>query len=89
VALKLAQFDVTSGTIIASNHIVVMNIFDKLDPGRVQQIIQLVDNDSFGQVIYLIPSRQRIRRTFRKSTINHRVFELVVGMWILSISTSN
>lgn len=79
VALKLAQFDFTRDLIGLKPILLFDDIFDKLDPGRVQQIIQLVDNDSFGQVFITDTEPQRIRQTFEKVAINHRVFEIENG----------
>jgi DNA replication and repair protein RecF len=79
VALKLAQFDFTRDLIGFKPILLFDDIFDKLDPDRVQQIIQLVDNDSFGQVFITDTEPERIRRTFEKVAINHRVFEIHGG----------
>jgi len=79
VALKLAQFDFTRDLIGFKPILLFDDIFDKLDPSRVQQIIQLVDNDSFGQVFITDTEPERIRRTFEKVAINHRVFEISDG----------
>ena len=79
VALKLAQFDFTRDLIKFKPILLFDDIFDKLDPGRVQQIIQLVDNDSFGQVFITDTEPERIRRTFDNVAINHRVFEIQGG----------
>lgn len=79
VALKLAQFDFTRDLIGLKPILLFDDIFDKLDPSRVQQIIQLVDNDSFGQVFITDTEPERIRRTFEKVAINHRVFEISGG----------
>lgn len=79
VALKLAQFDFTRDLIKIKPILLFDDIFDKLDPGRVQQIVQLVDNDSFGQVFITDTEPERIRRTFDNTAINHRVFEIQSG----------
>ncbi len=79
VALKLAQFDFTRDLIKIKPILLFDDIFDKLDPGRVQQIVQLVDNDSFGQVFITDTEPERIRRTFDNAAINHRVFEIHGG----------
>ncbi|MEI6062631.1 MAG: DNA replication/repair protein RecF [Bacteroidota bacterium] len=79
VALKLAQFDFTRDLIGLKPILLFDDIFDKLDPGRVQQIIQLVDNDSFGQVFITDTEPERIKRTFEKVAINHCVFEINGG----------
>ncbi len=79
VALKLAQFDFTRDLTGFKPILLFDDIFDKLDPGRVQQIIQLVDNDSFGQVFITDTEPERIKSTFEKVAINHRVFGITGG----------
>ncbi len=79
VALKLAQFDFTRDLTGFKPILLFDDIFDKLDPGRVQQIIQLVDNDSFGQVFITDTDPERIKNTFEKVAINHRVFGIAEG----------
>jgi len=79
VALKLAQFDFTRNLVGFKPILLFDDIFDKLDPGRVQQLIQLVDNDSFGQVFITDTEPNRIKQTFEKAEINHRVFEISSG----------
>lgn len=79
LALKLAQFDFTRNLIDIKPILLFDDIFDKLDPSRVQQIIQLVDNDSFGQVFITDTEPERIHRTFSGVAINHRIFEIDAG----------
>ena len=79
VSLKLAQFDFTRKLIQQKPILLFDDIFDKLDPGRVQQIIQLVDNDSFGQVFITDTEPDRITRTFEKADISHKVFGIHAG----------
>ena len=79
VALKLAQFDFTRNLIGFKPILLFDDIFDKLDPARVQQLIQLVDNDSFGQIFITDTEPERIKRVFEKAAINHRVFEIQNG----------
>jgi DNA replication and repair protein RecF len=79
VALKLAQFDFTKNLIGLKPILLLDDIFDKLDPGRVQQLIQLVDNDSFGQVFITDTEPERIKRTFEKASLNHRIFAIEGG----------
>lgn len=79
VALKLAQFDFTRNLTGFKPILLFDDIFDKLDPNRVQQLIQLVDNDSFGQVFITDTESDRIKRIFEKTAINHRVFEIQGG----------
>jgi len=79
VALKLAQYDFTRELIGFKPILLFDDIFDKLDPDRVQQIIQLVDSDNFGQVFITDTEPDRIRRIFDKVAVGHRVFEIHGG----------
>jgi len=76
VALKLAQFDFTSNLVSYKPLLLFDDIFDKLDPDRVQQIIELVGKDSFGQVFITDTEPVRIRRSFNSAAMNHKVFEI-------------
>ncbi|MBK7214733.1 MAG: DNA replication and repair protein RecF [Bacteroidales bacterium] len=76
VALKLAQFDFTRNLVNYKPLLLFDDIFDKLDPERVQQIIDLVSRDSFGQVFITDTEPDRIRRSFNSSEISHKVFEI-------------
>ncbi|NVO18128.1 MAG: DNA replication and repair protein RecF [Bacteroidetes bacterium] len=76
VALKLAQFDFTCSLVNYKPLLLFDDIFDKLDPDRVQQIIDLVSKDSFGQVFITDTEPERIHRSFFSKEINHKVFEI-------------
>jgi DNA replication and repair protein RecF len=76
VALKLAQFDFTRNLVNYKPLLLFDDIFDKLDPDRVQQIIELVSKDSFGQVFITDTEPERIRRSFVTASIPHKVFEI-------------
>lgn len=79
VALKLAQFDFTRKLIQLKPILLFDDIFDKLDPSRVQQIIQLVDNDSFGQVFITDTEPERIKHIFESAAISHKIFGITAG----------
>ncbi|MBK7171700.1 MAG: DNA replication/repair protein RecF [Bacteroidales bacterium] len=76
VALKLAQFDFTRNLVSYKPLLLFDDIFDKLDPDRVQQIIELVAKDSFGQVFITDTESGRIMRSFDTSSIPHKIFEI-------------
>lgn len=76
VALKMAQFDFTRDLIQYKPILLFDDIFDKLDPDRVQQIIDLVSKDSFGQVFITDTEPERIKRSFNSLAIPHKVFEI-------------
>jgi DNA replication and repair protein RecF len=52
------------------------DIFDKLDDARVQELIRLVSEHSFGQVFITDTSEERILKNFDHKEIDHRIFRL-------------
>ncbi len=79
IAIKLAQFDFTKNKKGFQPLLLLDDIFDKLDEGRVRQIIHLVGDNSFGQVFITDTQRERIEDVFRQVRIEHRIFEVIEG----------
>lgn len=79
IALKLAQFDYTREEKGYKPILLFDDIFDKLDDHRVQQLIKLVSENSFGQVFITDTQRQRIERIFKMVNIDHRIFNVAGG----------
>lgn len=78
VALKLAKFEYIRK--INGFHPVLLldDVFDKFDTNRVEQIIQLVSDENFGQIFITDTNRERIGRILSDLTIDHKLF-LVEG----------
>jgi len=76
VALKLAQFDYTRETKGFKPILLLDDVFDKLDDLRVQQLINLVSEHSFGQVFITDTSENRIRSIFDAIDIDHKLFAI-------------
>ncbi len=79
VAIKLAQFEHTRNLKGYKPVLLFDDIFDKLDDHRVQQIINLVSEQSFGQVFITDTQKNRIRALFEKMQIDHKIFEILGG----------
>ena len=79
IAVKLAQFDYTRDIKGFKPILLFDDIFDKLDDKRVHQIIRLVSENSFGQVIVSDTQRSRIEKLFEEVDIDHRIFEIREG----------
>ncbi|NOU47540.1 MAG: DNA replication and repair protein RecF, partial [Bacteroidales bacterium] len=79
IAIKLAQFDFTQKVIGYKPILLFDDIFDKLDDSRVAQLIELVSDDSFGQVFITDTQRQRVELLFHNSSIQHKIFEVISG----------
>jgi len=76
VALKLAQFDFIRKQIQVKPILLLDDIFDKLDDSRVEQIINLVNNDEFGQLFISDTHKERTEEVVRKTNQSFKIFEL-------------
>ena len=76
IAIKLAQFDFTKNKKDFKPVLLFDDIFDKLDDSRVEQLIQLVSENSFGQVFITDTQKQRIEKIFNAVNIDHKIFEI-------------
>ncbi len=76
IALKLAQFDFIK-THSKTNPILLLDdIFDKLDETRVEHLITLVDNDSFGQLFISDTHAERTEEVIKKVRQSYKMFPL-------------
>jgi DNA replication and repair protein RecF len=62
IALKLAQFAFLAARGKTKPILLLDDIFDKLDAGRVEQIIQLVSGEQFGQIFITDTNRKYLDR---------------------------
>lgn len=65
IALKLAQFDFIKAQKKVTPLLLLDDIFDKLDEQRVGKIIQLVDNDFFGQIFISDTHHERTEKAVK------------------------
>jgi DNA replication and repair protein RecF len=79
IAVKLAQFEYTKSIKGFKPVLLFDDIFDKLDDKRVQQIIKLVSENSFGQVFITDTKKDRIEKLFEEISIGHKIFEIENG----------
>ncbi len=76
IALKLAQFDFIkqqSGTVPL---LLLDDIFDKLDENRVSQIINLVNDENFGQLFISDTHAERTENIIKKTHQSYQIFKL-------------
>lgn len=76
VALKLAQFDFIKAKSKVKPILLLDDIFDKLDDSRVSQIINLVNNDEFGQLFISDTHKERTEEVVKKTEQTFKIFEL-------------
>jgi DNA replication and repair protein RecF len=78
-ALKLAQFAFLSLQGQTTPILLLDDIFDKLDAGRVEQIIQLVANPDFGQIFITDTNRKYLDEILAAMNHNYALFRVEQG----------
>ncbi len=74
VALKLAKFSFIKKIHKFNPILLLDDIFDKFDPGRVREIINLVSEDGFGQIFITDTEREHLKDILKENTSEARVF---------------
>ena len=76
IALKLAQFEFIKQQSNVTPILLLDDIFDKLDENRVLQIIDLVNNDEFGQIFITDTHHDRTENILKQSKKPFQIFKL-------------
>lgn len=80
IALKLAQFDFLKRTSSHTTPLLLLDdIFDKLDAGRVEKIVELVAGDDFGQIFITDTNRDHLEQILRNSSHDYKLFHVDNG----------
>ena len=80
ISLKLAQFELLKRTNTKTTPLLLLDdIFDKLDAGRVEQIVSLVAGDEFGQIFITDTNRDHLDQILRNSMHDYRIFYVEDG----------
>lgn len=80
MSLKLAQFDFLKRTASQTTPLLLLDdIFDKLDAGRVEQIVRLVSGDSFGQIFITDTNRDHLDQILSNSAMDYQIFHVEDG----------
>ncbi|MCD6090079.1 MAG: DNA replication/repair protein RecF [Bacteroidales bacterium] len=80
IAIKLAQFEFMRKLKSFKPILLLDDIFDKLDTQRVEQLIQLVSEENFGQVFITDTQRERVEKLFNATELDHCLFEVNKGI---------
>ena len=76
IALKLSQMNRIK-ELTGKNPILLLDdIFDKLDDSRVSQLIELVNQENFGQIFITDTSRERTENIVKRINEESKIFEL-------------
>lgn len=76
IALKLAQFEFIKQKSNVTPILLLDDIFDKLDENRVSQIVDLVNNDEFGQIFITDTHPERTENIVKMSNKPFQIFKL-------------
>lgn len=76
IALKLAQFEFIKQQSKVTPILLLDDIFDKLDENRVSQIIELVNNDEFGQIFITDTHSKRTEKILKQGDKDYQIFQL-------------
>lgn len=80
LAMKLAQFDFLRRTSSNTTPLLLLDdIFDKLDSGRVEHIISLVSGDEFGQIFITDTNRDHLDQILSTSKFGYKLFKVKAG----------
>ncbi len=81
IALKLAQFDFLRRTNSQTTPLLLLDdIFDKLDAKRVEQIVNLVASDAFGQIFITDTNRDHLDQILCNSHFDYKLFQVEDGV---------
>ena len=80
VALKLAQFAFLKQEACATTPLLLLDdLFDKLDAGRVEQIVRIVSAEGFGQIFITDTNREHLDRILASSAQDYKLFTVNQG----------
>ncbi|HKK68247.1 MAG TPA: DNA replication/repair protein RecF [Bacteroidales bacterium] len=76
IALKLAQFDFIHQTVDVRPLLLLDDVFDKLDAQRINQLVNLLSDDNYGQVFFSDTSRERLPGLLKHIDVDVRIFNV-------------
>ena len=80
LALKLAQFDFLKRTASSTTPLLLLDdIFDKLDAGRVERIVNMVAGDAYGQIFITDTNRDHLDSILCRHSFDYKLFEVKHG----------
>lgn len=74
VALKFAQFDLMKESYGYPPILLLDDLFDKLDPNRVENLLKIVSDNGFGQIFFSDPDQSRTQKIIDTLTEDRSYF---------------
>ncbi len=79
VALKLAEYRILAGHMEERPILLLDDLFDKLDIGRVAHLLRLVGGAMFGQILITDCNKLRLQRTLDEAGVEYKLFNIAEG----------
>lgn len=79
IALKLAQYRLLAEATAERPILLLDDLFDKLDMGRVEKLLSLVGGEEFGQICITDCNKVRLESTLERSCRNYKLFMVEGG----------
>lgn len=80
ISLKLAQFDFLRQTVSATTPLLLLDdIFDKLDSNRVENIVNMVAGENFGQIFITDTNRDHLDKILSSGNFDYKIFYVKNG----------
>ena len=76
ISLKLAQYEFLKKKIGIKPIVLLDDIFDKLDQKRVELIMQLIENNYFGQVFITDTDKDRVLKALQTTKLKYKIHEI-------------
>ncbi len=80
IALKLAQYTLLSELLHEQPILLLDDLFDKLDGNRVEQLIRLVSDEQFGQILITDCNPTRLRTILDRAEAAYTLYEVAQGV---------
>ncbi len=79
IALRLAQYEFLSEATAMRPLLLLDDIFDKLDAGRVERIMEIVEDPAFGQIFITDTNRTHLDEIVHRTAEDFRLWEVADG----------
>jgi DNA replication and repair protein RecF len=79
IALKLAEYQLLAESSGERPILLLDDLFDKLDMGRVAELLRLVGGDGFGQIMITDCNKHRLQRTLGEAGAEYQLFHVNNG----------
>lgn len=83
VALKLAEYQLLANSRGERPILLLDDLFDKLDMGRVAELLRIVGGEMFGQILITDCNKHRLQRTLNEAGAEYRLFHVTEGKAML------